>query len=87
MYHLLNGVLVVVAQVNGAGGGLAELAAAGAIKEAGAGTHDGAVDGPLSVIACDGQVRVFASKVESVHMSVPCEVADQNDDRLTQRGP
>lgn len=63
---MFNGIFVIFAQVNDASVSLAKTIAACTVEEAAAGAQNGLVDGPLAVVAGDGQVRVFSAKMKSV---------------------
>jgi hypothetical protein len=63
---MFDGIFIIFAQVNDAGVSLAEAIAACTVEEAAAGAQNGLVDGPLAVVAGDGQVRIFSAKMESV---------------------
>ena len=65
MDHLLHSFHIVLAEVNDTGVGLAELIAASAVEEAAPRAKDGLVNRPLTVVASDSKVRVFAAKVQS----------------------
>lgn len=70
MDHMLDGFLVIVAQVDDASVSLAETIAACTVEEAAAGAQNDLVDEPLAVVAGDGQIRVFSTEVQSVaHVS------------------
>jgi hypothetical protein len=64
--HVFDGIFVIFAQVNDTSVSLTKTIAACAVEEAAAGAQNGLVDGPLAVIAGDGQVRIFSAEVESV---------------------
>lgn len=67
---MLDGILVIFAQVDDASVSLAKTIAACTVEEAAAGAQNGLVDGPLAVVAGDGQIRVFSTEVKSVaHVS------------------
>jgi hypothetical protein len=63
---MFDGIFIIFAQVNDASVSLAELIAACTVEEAAAGAENGLVDGPLAVVAGDGQVRIFSAEMESV---------------------
>lgn len=70
MDHLLDCILVIFAQVDDASVSFAKTIAACAIEKAAAGAQNGLVDGPLAVVAGDGQIGVLATEVKSVaHVS------------------
>lgn len=64
MNHLSNSFLVIFAEIDNASICFAKLAAASAVEEAASGAQDCSVNGPLLVIASNGQIRVFSSKME-----------------------
>ena len=66
MDHVFDGIFVIFAQVNDASVSLAKAIAACTVEEAAAGAQNGLVDGPLAVVAGDGQVRIFSAEMESV---------------------
>jgi hypothetical protein len=59
--HVFDGIFVIFTQVNDASVSLAKAIAACTVEEAAAGAQNGLVDGPLAVVAGDGQVRIFRS--------------------------
>ena len=63
---MFDGTFVIFAQVNDASVSLTKTIAACTVEEAAAGAQNGLVDGPLAVVASDGQVRIFSAKMESV---------------------
>jgi hypothetical protein len=63
---MFDGIFIIFAQVNDTSVSLAEAIAACTVEEAAAGAQNGLVDGPLAVVAGDGQVRIFSAEVESV---------------------
>ena len=63
---MFDGIFVIFAQVNDAGVSLAKTIAACTVEEAAAGAQNGLVDGPLAVVAGDGQIRIFSAEMESV---------------------
>ena len=70
MDHMLDGFLVIVAQVDDASVSLAKTVAACTVEKAAAGAQNDFVDEPLAVVAGDGQIRVLSTEVQSVaHVS------------------
>jgi hypothetical protein len=63
---MFDGIFIIFAQVNDTSVSLAEAIAACTVEEAAAGAQNGLVDGPLAVVAGDGQVRIFSAEMESV---------------------
>jgi len=55
-YHLLDCILVVVAEVNGSVVRFSKSVAASAVEEAAPRAEDSAVNVPLSVVACDCEI-------------------------------
>jgi len=64
VYHLIHRFFVIFAEINGPTGGLTELSATGAIEKATSGANDCSMDRPLTMVACDGEIRVFSAHVE-----------------------
>lgn len=68
--HLLDGILVIFAQIDDASVSFTKTIAACTVEEAAAGAQDSLVDRPLPVVAGDGKIRVFPTEVKSVtHVS------------------
>ena len=63
---MFDGIFIIFAQVNDTSVSLTKTIAACAVEEAAAGAQNGFVDGPLAVVAGNGQVRVFPAEMESV---------------------
>ena len=93
MDHLIDSFFVVLAQIDASGLSFPEGVAAGAVEETAPRAHDGSVDSPLPVVACDGQVGIFASHVESatsvstthcMYRSRTRDAGSSGEDKLTR---